>query len=133
MFDKKAVTPAKPAAYSAVKKAVAASTNDKKEITGATFSQLKAFGSAVSKKSVRLTWSSVKGANKYLIYGTRCGSKKKLKKLASVKTLTWKYKKCETGKHYKFVVIAMKGKKVFAISPKIHVVSKGGKYTMPPE
>ena len=127
-LEKAAVTPKNTVASSTVKKAIKNSTNDKTELVGATFSQLMVKGVAKSKKSIRLSWKKIKGANKYLIYAAKCGNKNKLKKIATTNKLTYKYTKCSAGKYYKFMVLALNGRKVLAISPKVHVASKGGKY-----
>ena len=127
-LEKAAVTPKNTVASSVVKKNIKNSTDDKTELVGASFSQLMVKGVAKSKKSIRLSWKKIKGANKYLIYAAKCGRKNKMKKIATTNKLTYKYTKCSAGTYYKFVVLALNGRKVLAISPKVHVASKGGKY-----
>ena len=69
------------------------------------------------KKTVSLKWNKVSGADGYMIYGSKCGNKYKyaLKKVVSKNTTSWTDKKLETGKYYRYYVVAYKmqdGKKV---------------------
>ena len=127
--SKSDISPQNPAKISSVEKSVVSSKSDK-DIKGSTFSILKAKGTAKSSKSIKLTWKKVKGAEKYVIYGNKCGKKNKYKKLATVKGNSASYtaKKLKKGTYYKFIVVAVKGDDTLAASKTIHVASKGGKY-----
>lgn len=66
-------------------------------------------GAASGSKAVKLSWNSVPGATKYVIYGQKCG--KKYKKLKTITGKTYKVKKVsgkklKAHKTYKFYVVA---------------------------
>ena len=89
-------------------------------------------GSKQTSSSISLKWTKVKGAEKYVIYGARCG--KSMRKL-STSTLDAKVIKkigtisLKSGIYYKFIVVALDGNaKVVSTSKVIHVVTKGGAY-----
>ena len=89
-----------------------------------------------SQTSVKLKWNAVPEADGYVIYWNKCGSKKafkQVKEIKSGKTLTWTHKNLKKGSWNKYYVKAYKvidGKKSFIkTSNKIHLVTKGGKYT----
>lgn len=103
-------------------------------IKGASYQSLCAKASKASSNAITLTWNKVKGADGYIVYGNKCGTKnkyKKIKELSSSKT-TFTQKKLKKGTFYKYVVVAFKkvdGKKVtIAVSKTIHEVTSGGKY-----
>ena len=100
---------------------------DNQDAKGTTFSILKAKGTSKSKKSVKLSWENVPGANKYIIYGNKCGKKLKNKKIATVTGNTYTVKKLKKGTHYKYTVVAVRGDNVLAASKTIHVITSGGK------
>ena len=61
------------------------------------------------KKAVKLSWNSVPGATKYVVYGQKCGKKYKKLKTTTGKTYTVKKikgKKLKAHKTYKFYVVA---------------------------
>lgn len=104
------------------------------DVAGSSFAKIQAKGTS-SKKSVKLKWNKVKGADGYLIYGTKCGKKNKYKLLKTInkgskKTYTQKKRKKAT--FYKYIVRAyneVEGQKIsIAVSKTIHVVTDGGKY-----
>ncbi|MEA4922123.1 MAG: hypothetical protein VB031_02010 [Eubacteriaceae bacterium] len=90
-----------------------------------------------TKKSQKLTWTKVNGADGYILYGNRCNQRKhkhkmkKIKVIRNGKTLTYTKKGIKKARKYKYKVYAYKisgGKKVIiAESPTIHLVSKGFK------
>lgn len=60
-------------------------------------------------KAVKLSWNSVPGATKYVVYGQRCGKKVKKLKTTTGNTYTVKKisgKKLKAHKNYKFYVVA---------------------------
>lgn len=92
--------------------------------------------STASKTSIKLKWNAVPEADGYVIYWSKCGSKKSFKQvkvIESEKTLTWTHKKLKKGSWNRYYVKAYKvidGKKSFIkTSNKIHLTTKGGKYT----
>ena len=105
------------------------------EPKGSSFAQLKFRSTKQTSKSVTLKWSGVKGASKYLIYGSRCGSSSQMKKIAelkggatSKKITKLSGKKIRKGTMYKFVIVAADNdNKVIFTSKSIYTASKGGK------
>ena len=86
-----------------------------------------------TKTSITLSWKKPAGATKFVLYGNKCGTKNKMKKLKTLsgtkltlkKILTAKIKK---GTYYKFIVVATdKTNHVVSTSKFIHVATKGGK------
>lgn len=104
----------------------------------ANFGTLKAQSVKQTSTSVTLRWNKVSGADGYLVYGSRCNSKKEkftkklIKTIKGNSTLTWTQKKLEKATYYKYQIKAYKlvdGKKVvIAKSVDIHAVTKGGKH-----
>ena len=122
-----------PTSVASVEKAIA---NNKKDgdIKGSTFGLLQLRAKKVSNKAVRLTWTKVKGADGYIIYGNRCntgGKKYPYKVLKVLKGNTWKKSGLKKGTYYKFMAVAYKkvngSQKVLASSKTIHVATSGGK------
>lgn len=108
---------------------------ENKSIKGSSFCKIQARADQVTKKSVRLKWNKVKGADGYVIYGNKCGKKnkyKRVKTLESGKTVSYTQKRLKKGTYYKYIVKAYKkvnGEKVtIAVSKTIHVTTDGGKY-----
>ena len=124
--DKNDICPSRPALTKTVEKAILNATNDNDQ-KGSTFTLLKAKGVAKSDKSITLSWSKIKGAKKYIIYGNKCGKKNKYKKLATVKGTSYTAKKLKKGTYYKFIIVAVNGTKTLATSKTIHVTTNGGK------
>ena len=84
-------------------------------------------------KAVKLSWTKVKGATKYVVYGARCG--KKNVRIATLKKTSCTVKKIggkklTAHKDYDFYVVAYKGKKKLVKSDKIRFITAGtqGKY-----
>jgi C1A family cysteine protease len=104
------------------------------DLPGSTFRKLRLCSKKQSKKAIRLNWAGVKEAKGYIIYGNRCGTKNKMKKLATVPASqkTWVYKKLRKGTYYKFLILAYREtegiRKVIASSKTIHVATNGGKH-----
>ena len=120
------VSPEKPAL---IKKIVKQITNAKKDadLKGSSFSLLQAKGLAKSKSSVKVSWKKVPGAKAYIVYGNKCGSKNKFKKLKTITDTSFTQRKLKKGTYYKYLIVAVNGDKVLAISKTIHVATKGGK------
>ncbi|MBQ6440673.1 MAG: CAP domain-containing protein [Mogibacterium sp.] len=101
--------------------------------SGAKFAPLMLKSTKQTKTSIKLSWKKVKGAKKYVIYGNRCGTSNKPKKLATVKGYSKTIKKIASkklkkGKYYKFIVVALdSNKRVVSTSRIIHTATKGGK------
>ena len=107
---------------------------DKGDPKGSVFSTLRPKAKG-GKKSVKLSWTKVKGAEGYMIYGSLCG--KKMKEISRVpaakKSIT--IKKLKKGKYYKYIVAAYKkiGSeiRVLSQSKSVHVCTTGGKVANP--
>lgn len=118
-------------------KAITGMKNDK-DPAGSVFGLLKLRSTKQAKTSVTITWTKVKGAKKYVIYGNACGKTNKMKKLATItgskytvkKVITNKGKKIKVkkGTYYKFIVVALNGNRdVVSTSKVIHIATPGGK------
>ena len=81
-------------------------------------------------KTVKLTWTKLKDAKGYTVYGVKCGND--LKKIKTVKGNSYTIKNLKKGIYYKYMVVAYKtvnGKQVTISNSKIaHVAVKGGKF-----
>ena len=120
------VPPEKPVRLEDVEKIIITTKNDNDQ-KGSTFSLLQAKGVPKSKSSIKLSWKRVNGATKYVIYGNKCGKSNKYKKIRKVSGVSFTQKKLKRGTYYKYLVVAVRGKKVLAVSKTIHVATKGGK------
>lgn len=120
---------ATPDSQISLKKVEKSIINNKKEtdVKQSTYSLLKAKGTPLSNKTIKLTWSKVKGAKKYIIYGNKCGPTNKYEMITTVTGKSYSHKKLKKGTYYKFIVVAVKGKKTLAVSKTIHVATNGGK------
>ncbi len=124
----------KGASYEAVNQAITSKVIDSKDPKGTVFNVLKLKQAKVTKNSIKISWSKVKNAKKYVVYANVCG-KTKFKK---VKTTTGKNytlkkvgkKKVQKGKYYKFMVVALdKNNNVLTTSKIVYIATLGGKYT----
>ena len=131
------LSPEKAPTVKAADKAMAKITGNG-DPKGSNFGLLRAKAKKIKTNSVTLSWTRVKGAKGYIIYGNKCGKKNKYLKLATIKkagTLSKKITKIrkiklKKGTYYKFIVAAYaldsKGvKKVIATSKSIHFMTKG--------
>lgn len=107
---------------------------DKGDPKGSVFSVLRLKGKG-GKKSVTLSWSKVKGADGYIIYGSLCGKKMKEIKRVSAAKKSISLKKLKKGKYYKYIVTAYKkiGSEIRIVtqSKSVHVCTTGGKVANP--
>lgn len=110
-------------------------TSQKSEdVKAANYRILCARASKTTNTGITLTWTKVKGADGYLIFGNKCGTKNKYKRITTVskKKNTYTQTKRKKGTYYKYLVIAYKlvdKKKVtIAVSKTVHAVTTGGKY-----
>jgi len=129
----KAITiPVKGISQAAAEKTIKSMKKDK-DPKGSKFSPLLLRSSKQTAGSVKIKWKKVSGAKKYMIFGNACGTKNKMKKLATVKVTSKNFtkvagKKVKKGKYYKFLVVAVNKKgMVVSISKLIHAATKGGK------
>lgn len=106
---------------------------NEKDVAGSSFAALQAKSSKQTKTSVKLTWSKVKGADGYLVFGNKCGNNKVYKLLKSTSSTSYTQKKLKKATNYKYIVLAYKNvdnhKITLAVSKIIHTVTKGGKYS----
>ena len=116
-------------APASVENAILADKKDR-DPAGSGFTALKLRSRMQGKNNIRLTWSSISGASKYIVYGNKCG--KKIKKLKTVTKNSYTQKGLKKNTYYKFIVVAVKntsaGEKAAATSKMIHVATKGGEY-----
>lgn len=125
-YSGSAITPQKPASLPGVESTIL-SLPDDSDPAWTSFSLLRAKGVPKSKRAVKLSWKSVKGASAYIIYGNRCGKKNRYEKIVSVSGTSWTQKKLKKGAYYKYLIAAVNGNKVLSISKTIHVATNGGK------
>ena len=127
----KPLSPASAPSVAQAEKGIFSSKTDEAP-AGSLFNLLKLKAGKVTKNSIKLKWSKVKGATGYIVYGSRCGSNyKKVKTLKGGSKVTLNLKKLKKGKYYKYFVVAIakyKGTtKVIASSKTVHIATKGGK------
>ena len=100
---------------------------------GTVFNLLQARSGKVTKQSVQVVWRKVTGAKSYVVYGNRCGSRNRFKKLTTTAKTKMTYKKVagskvKKGTYYKFIVYALDDKgEVISTSKTVHVATPGGK------
>ena len=116
-----------------VEKKITANRNDG-DSAGSTFKILQLRAKKTGRNYINLSWTKVKGASGYIIYGNRCNSARKvysLKKVVSTIRTSAKITKLNKGTYYKYTAVAYKttteGQKVIASSKTIHVTTIGGK------
>ena len=124
--DTNDISPSNPVKVDEIEKTIL-NIKDDKDTKGSTYTLLKAKGTPKSKKSIKLSWSKVPGAEEYIIYGNKCGKKNKYQKIATVKGTSYSVKKLKKGTYYKYTIVAVKGDEAIATSKTIHVVTDGGK------
>ena len=115
-------------------KIIVSANTDKGDPKGSQFSPLQLKGKG-AKKSVKLSWVKVKGADGYIIYGSACGKKmKEIKRIGAGKK-SYTVKKLKKGKYYKFIIVAYKmidnEIRIIAQSKSVHACTTGGKYGNP--
>lgn len=116
------------------------------DVKGSTYNLLRLRMKKAGKNYIRLSWTKVKGASGYVIYGNACGKRNAYKKLASISNGSTTSRqitringsRLKKGKYYKFIVVAVKKnssgvRKAIATSKSIHVLTAGsrkyGNYT----
>ncbi len=96
---------------------------------GVLYSKFPAKQYKVTKNSNTLSWSKVKGAKYYIVYGNKCGSANRYQYIAKTTSTKFTHKKLKKGTYYKYLVSAFDASgKHIATSPTMHIVTKGGKY-----
>lgn len=121
-------------AISETQKAITTANTDKGDVKGSTFAALKVKATG-GNKSVTISWSKVKDASGYMVYGAQCGKKMVLLKTLPASKKSYKATKLSKGKYYKYIVIAYKEiykeKRTIATSVSVHACTNGGKYKIP--
>ena len=112
--------------YSDVHQSLVSSRNDD-DFSGSRFGLLRLKGTARSESSIRLTWKKVPGADRYVIYGNRCGKLYSYKKLKTIRKGSFVDKKLRRARYYKYVVVALNKDEVVSVSKTVHVTTKGGR------
>ena len=96
---------------------------------GTSFRKFPVQQAKVTKNSVKIKWNKVNGAAYYVVYGNKCGTKNRYKKIKKVTALNYTQKKLKKGTYYKYLVSAFdKNGKHIATSLTTHIVTNGGKY-----
>ena len=124
--------PADPKSVAGAEKAMTA-VKDTGEPKGSSFSSIQLQSTKQTKNSITLKWNKVKGASGYIVYGSPCGSKYKLQRIAKQTKNSFVHTKLKKGTYYKFTVAAYKSvdgkEEVIGSSKMIHVATSGGKVT----
>ena len=106
------------------------STASTEDVKGADIKPLQPKLSKATKTSEKISWSKVKDAAKYIVYGAETGKNNKYTKVAETTKTNATQKKLKKGKQYSYMVVALdKDGKVISASKTIKVVTTGGKYT----
>ena len=101
--------------------------NNDRDIANSSFGKIQLRASKVAKNSITIRWNKVSGANSYMIYGNKCGTKYRL--ITQSKGASYTQKKLNKGTYYKYLVIAVNSQGTqIAASKLIHVATKGSKY-----
>ena len=125
-YTGKEITPDSSVPFSTIENAILNLPNDK-DPAWTTFSLLKAKGAPKSKRAIKLSWKRVAGAKGYVIYGNRCGRQNKYEKITLVSGTACTLRKLKKGTYHKYLIAAVNGDKVLAVSKTIHVATNGGK------
>ena len=116
----------------AADKAITNMTSDS-DPKGAVFSKLSLRSTVQTNDYVKLSWKKPGNAKRYIIYGNKCGSSNKPKRLAVSKDNTCSIKKIngsklKKGVYYKFIIVALdKDANVVSVSKLIRVTPKSSK------
>ncbi len=102
------------------------------DVKGSIFNLLCLRQKKVNNKAITVQWNKVKGAKYYVLYGSKCGTKKgevpPFKKIKTLKGNSYTQKKLKKGTYYKYMVVALdKNKKAVTSSKNVHIVTTGGK------
>ena len=121
----------KGASAKAAEKAIISSTSEEGP-AGSKFAPLRLRSTKQGKNNISLTWSGVKGASRYVIYGNACGKTRKMKRLGTVSGKSFKIKKInrslKKGTYHKFILVALDANdRVVTTSKVVHVATKGSK------
>lgn len=121
-------------AIAETQKAITAANTDKGDVKGSTFAVLKAKATG-GNKSVKISWSKVKDASGYMVYGAKCGKKMQLLKDLPASKKSYKAAKLSKGTYYKYMVVAYKEiykeKRTIATSVSVHACTNGAKFKVP--
>lgn len=120
------------ASEQAAEKAIISQKTDA-DLKGSTHTKLVFQTTGQTKTSISYKWKKVAGAKKYVLYGNACGTKNRMKKIATVRGTKYTLKKAagkkvKKGTYYKMVLVAIDAEgKVISTSKTLHVATKGGK------
>ena len=99
-------------------------------VKGATTTPLKPQVKTENTNKATITWTKVKGAKEYVVYGGLTGKTTKYTKLGTTTKNTFTAKNLKKGKQYSYMVVAYdKNGKMISASTTINGFTKGGKYT----
>ena len=115
-----------------VEKVILDSNTDKADVAGSTQRFLFLKTAAVKKNSIKIKWNKVSGADGYMIYGSKCGSKMKfIKDIKKPNATSCTFKKLKKNTYYKYMVVAYKNTDsepmVITTSKSVHAATSGGK------
>ena len=122
----------KGASLTVAEKAITEAATDEGP-AGTEYGLLRLKSKTQTKKAITLNWNIVPGADKYVLFGNKCGKANKMIKLATFTGSTKRItsisgKKIKKGTYYKFILVAVdKNNEVVSTSKVIHIATKGGK------
>lgn len=97
------------------------------DIAGSVYAKLALRATKTTKNSITLKWNKVSGADRYIIYGNRCGSANRLEVLETISGTSWTHKNLAKSIYYKYVVVACREDAVISIAKTVHVTTAGSK------
>ena len=124
------------ASAAAAEKAITGRKSDS-DPSGTIYNKLQFRSSSQTNTSVTLAWTKPSKAAKVILYGNKCGTSNRMKKLGTYtgksKTLTKVAGiNVRKGTYYKFIIVALdKNNNVVSTSKIIHVATRGGSVTNP--
>lgn len=116
----------------AADKAITNMTSDS-DPEGTVFSKLRLRSTVQTNNSVKLSWKKLSNAKVYIIYGNKCGSSNKPKRLAASTGNSFSVNNINgsvlrKGEYYKFIIVALDNKaNVVSVSKLISVTPKSSK------
>ena len=105
-------------------------TQKSEEVKGSEYCQLLAKTTAVGKTKNTISWSKVKGADGYIVYGSKCSGKFKELKSLENNRISFTHSGLKKGTYYKYVVVAYRfiadANVSISVSKTIHSATTGG-------
>lgn len=103
------------------------------EYSRASYLPLRAKEASTGYTESTLRWTKVEDAYKYIIYRSPCGKgKTNYKRVGDTPDTGYTARKLKKHTYYKYIVVAVSNHgKMLAVSPSVHIATKGGSYANP--